>query len=55
MNSYGTLVGKRVRKRSLGRPRMRWHDNTKLDDREIDCEDGRRMELTEVLFHDGLW
>jgi hypothetical protein len=34
-NAYRILVGKPERKRSLGRPRRRWEDNTRMDLREI--------------------
>jgi hypothetical protein len=32
---YNTLVGKPERKRSLGRPRLRWEDNIGMDFREV--------------------
>jgi murein endopeptidase len=32
---YRVLVGKQERKRPLGRPRLRWVDNIKMDLREI--------------------
>jgi hypothetical protein len=32
---YRVLVGRPERKRPLGRPRLRWEDNIKLDLREI--------------------
>jgi len=34
---FSTLVGKPEGKRSLGRPRLRWEDNIKLDLQEIVC------------------
>jgi len=34
---YRVLVGKRERKRPLGRPRRRWEDNIKLDLQEVGC------------------
>jgi hypothetical protein len=34
-NAYRILVGKPEGKRSLGRPRRRWVDNTELDLREV--------------------
>jgi hypothetical protein len=34
-NSYRILVGKLEDKRPLGRPRLRWVDNIKMDIREI--------------------
>jgi hypothetical protein len=30
-NTYRILVGKQGRKRPLGRPRLRWVDNIKMD------------------------
>jgi hypothetical protein len=32
-------VGKPEGKRSLGRPRLRWEDNIKMDFQEVGCED----------------
>jgi hypothetical protein len=34
-NAYRRLVGKPEGKRPLGRPRLRWVDNIKIDLREI--------------------
>ena len=34
---YKVLVGKRERKRSLGRPRRRWVDNIRMDLQEVGC------------------
>jgi hypothetical protein len=34
---YRVLVGKRERKRSLGRPRRRWGDNIMMDLQEVGC------------------
>ena len=34
---YGVLVGKPEGKRSLGRPRLRWEDNIKMDHQEVGC------------------
>jgi hypothetical protein len=31
------VVGKRDRKRPLGRPRHRWEDNIKIDIQEVGC------------------
>jgi hypothetical protein len=33
--AYRVLVGRREGKRPLGRPRLRWEDNIKMDLREI--------------------
>jgi len=35
---YRVLVGKPDRKRPLGRPKLRWEDNIKLDLQEVGCE-----------------
>ena len=37
-NAYRVLVGNPEGKRSLGRPRHRWEDNTKMDLREVGCD-----------------
>jgi hypothetical protein len=34
-NDYRVLVGRTEGKRPLGRPRLRWEDNIKMDLREI--------------------
>jgi hypothetical protein len=34
---YRVFVGKRGRKRPLGRPRLRWEDNIKIDLQKIEC------------------
>jgi hypothetical protein len=34
---YRVLVGKPERKRPLGRPRLRWEDNIKMDIQEVGC------------------
>jgi len=34
---YTVLVGKPEGKSSLGRPRCRWEDNTKMDLQEVGC------------------
>jgi hypothetical protein len=36
--AYRILVGKREGKRPLGRPRLRWEDNVKIELQEIECE-----------------
>jgi len=35
---YRVLVGKREGKRLLGRHRIRWEDNIKIDLKEVGCE-----------------
>jgi len=37
---YRVLVGKPEGKRPLGRPRLRWEDNIKMDLREVGLEHG---------------
>ena len=34
---YRILVGKPEGKRPLGRPRLRWEDNIKMDLQEVEC------------------
>ena len=46
-NAYRVLVGKSEGKRSLGRPRRRWENNIKFDLREVGCDPGERIELSE--------
>jgi len=36
-DAYRALVGKPERKRPLGRPRLRWKDNIKMDLLEVGC------------------
>jgi hypothetical protein len=36
--AYRFLIGKRERKRPLGRPRGRWEDSIRMNLREIECE-----------------
>jgi hypothetical protein len=38
-NANRLLVGKPDRKRPLGRPRLRWVDNTRIDLGEVGCGD----------------
>jgi hypothetical protein len=35
IDAYGVLVGKPVRKRLLGRLKLRWEDNIKMDVQEV--------------------
>jgi hypothetical protein len=41
------LAGKHLGKCPLVRPRTRWEDNIKMALKDLDCEDGNRMELTQ--------
>jgi hypothetical protein len=34
---YRVLMGKPEKKRPLGRPRLRWEDNIKMDFQEVEC------------------
>jgi hypothetical protein len=42
---YRMLVGKRERKRLLGRPRRMWEDNIKADLQEVGCGDMDWIEM----------
>jgi hypothetical protein len=44
---YRVLVGKHEGKRPLGRPRLRWKDNIKIDLQEVGCEDMDWIELAQ--------
>ena len=46
-NAYRVLVGKPEGKRPLGRPRRRWEDYIKMDLREVGCDPGEWINLTE--------
>jgi len=46
-NAYKMLAGRYEGKRSLGRPRRRWEDNSRLDLREIRCDDTDWIHLPE--------
>jgi hypothetical protein len=45
------LVGKPERKRPLGRPRLRWEDNIKIDLQEVRCDNTDCVDLAH--FRDG--
>jgi hypothetical protein len=47
MNAYRILVGKPEEKRPLGRPRVRWMDNIKMDLIDIGWDDMDWIDLTE--------
>ena len=47
-NAYRVLVGKPEGKRSLGRSSRRWEDNIKMDLREVGCDPGDWIHLSEV-------
>jgi hypothetical protein len=44
---YRVLVGKPEGKSPLGRPRLRWEDNNKMDLQEVECGGMDRMELAQ--------
>ena len=46
-HAYRVLVGKPEGKRLLGRQRRRWEDNIKMDLREVGCDPGKWIDLTE--------
>ena len=46
-NAHRVLVGKRERKRPLGRPRCRWEDNIKMDLREVGCDPAEWIDIAE--------
>jgi hypothetical protein len=46
-NAYRILVGKPEEKRPLGRPRLRWLDNIKMDLREIGWHDMDWIDLVQ--------
>jgi hypothetical protein len=50
-NVYRILVGKRERKRPLGRPRRRWVDNIKIDLRELGWDGMDWIELAQDKDH----
>jgi hypothetical protein len=45
---YRILVGKPEGKRPLGRPRLRWEDNIKMDLQELGCGSMDWIELAQV-------
>jgi hypothetical protein len=45
---YRVLVGKSEGKRPLGRPRLRWEDNNKMDLQEVGCGAMDWMELAKI-------
>ena len=46
-NAYRVLVGKPEGKRPLGRPRLRWEDNIRMDLKEVGCDPGDWIALAE--------
>ena len=44
---YRVLVGKSEGKRPMGRPRLRWEDNIKMDLQEVGCGGMDCIELTQ--------
>jgi hypothetical protein len=50
-NAYEIIVGKSEMKRPLGRPRVRWKVNVKMDSREICCGDWDWIQEAQVRVH----
>jgi hypothetical protein len=46
-NAHRATVRRVIVKRTLGRERRRWQDNFEIDLRNVGCEGGRWMELTQ--------
>ena len=46
-SAYRVLVRKPEGKRPLGRPRLRWEDNIKMDLREVGCDPGKWIDFAE--------
>ena len=46
-DAYRILVGKTEGKRPLGRPRLRWEYNIKMDFRVVGCDPGDWIDLAE--------
>jgi len=51
-DAYRVMVGKPEGKRPLGRPRLRWEDNIKMDFQEVGCGD---MDWIEVAQDRDRW
>jgi len=51
---YRVLVGKLEGKRPLGRPRLRWEDNIKMDLQEVGCEGMDWIDLAQNRDSEGL-
>jgi hypothetical protein len=51
---YRVLVGRPEGKRPLGRPRLRWEDNIKLDLREIGIDGADWIQLAQIGSSGGL-
>ena len=45
---YSVLIGKPEGRRPLGRPRLRWEDNIKMDPQEVGCGGMDWIELAQV-------
>ena len=50
-NAYRVLLGKPEGKRPLGRPRLRWEDNTKIDLKEVGSDAWNWMNLSQDRDH----
>jgi len=49
------LVGRPKGKRSLGRPRRKWEDNTKMDLQEVGWEGMEWTDLAQDMADEGRW
>jgi len=49
---YRALVGKPEENSLLGRPRLRWENNVKMDLTEVGCED---VDCTELVQDRDIW
>jgi hypothetical protein len=47
-NVYRVWVGKPEGKRPLGRPRLRWENNIKMDLQEVKCEGVEWIDVAQV-------
>ena len=46
-NAYRVIVRTPEGERPLGRPRRRWEDNIKMDLKEVGCDPGELLDLSE--------
>jgi hypothetical protein len=53
-NSYYVFIGKPGRKRPLGRPRLRWEDNIRMDIRKIEWKGVDWIHLAQDRANSGL-
>ena len=53
-NTYRVLVKKPESKRPLGKLRLRWEDNIKMDLREVGCDPRDWIDLAKIGTNGGL-